>query len=254
MKPNTLSSLVFGSKYKVYGFIPPLLSYLLFHFNLLLKGGSTGLDGLDLKLISAISPGSGGYFVELGANDGIRQSNTYKLQRKYGWTGLLIEPSPIRYRECVINRTWGNAPAVRCAACVPFGYAGRFVEIEDSDLMSTAKGLDVKDSDVVLHADSGINYLGNPSFRCTYAALAKTLSSLLDDVNAPFDFDLLSLDVEGNELSVLKGIDFSRYRPKWILVEVRHADIGDYLAQNGYCEHLRLSTNSQYSDILFGLL
>ena len=115
--------------------------------------GSTGLNKLDLRLIEAIAPNPGGYFVELGANDGVRQSNTYKLQRHFGWTGLLIEPSPRRFVECVANRAFGNRPEVRCAACVPLDFHDRFVEIEDADLMSVAKGLAVTDQLAVEHAD-----------------------------------------------------------------------------------------------------
>mgnify|MGYP006270429415 CR=1 FL=1 len=213
--------------------------------------GSTGLNSLDLKLIRAINPRKNGYFVELGANDGIRQSNTYKLQKSYGWSGLLVEPSPSRFRECVVNRDFANRPHVACAACVPFDFENPFVEIEDADLMSVAKGMDVKDEDAIAHADAGKKYLGDTRMRHSYGALARTLNSLLAEVGAPSQFDLLSLDVEGNELAVLKGLDFSSYRPSWILVEVRHDKVGDYLKAQGYQEYTKLWTCDQYADILY---
>ena len=52
---------------------------------------------------------------------------------------MLIEPSPRRFVEYVANRRFGTAPKIRCAACVPFGFSDRFIEIEDSDLMSVAE-------------------------------------------------------------------------------------------------------------------
>lgn len=233
-------------------FLPPLLSHAMKEVKRdVFLGGSTGLYGLDLKLIHEIRPRKNGYFVELGANDGVRQSNTYKLQKNYGWTGLLVEPSPVRFRECIVNRSFRNIPSVVCAACVPFGFDGRFVEIQDSDLMSVAMGMDVSDEDAISHADLGRKYLDSPLMRYSYGAHARTLNSLLDDVGAPSRFDLLSLDVEGNELSVLKGINFSSYRPEWILVEVRHAEVAAYLEANGYCEHARLWTCDRYADILY---
>lgn len=217
-----------------------------------LQNGSTGLGQLDLRLIEAINPARGGYFVELGANDGLRQSNTYKLQKDFGWTGLLIEPSSTRFRECVVNRCFGNKPSVVCGACVPFDYSERFVEIEDSDLMSVAKGLDIADFDAVQHADQGSKFLFDPALRHSYGALAFTLTSILLDVGAPTGFDLLSLDVEGNELAVLRGLNFDRYRPKWILVEVREQScIFDYLVSKGYVHVKDLGVNSVYSDCLF---
>lgn len=234
--------------------LPPiLLQWLRYIKRQWLRRGSTGLDGLDLRLIEVIEPRHGGYFVELGANDGLSQSNTWKLQRAFGWTGLLIEPSPIRYRECVMNRSFARVPHVRCAACVPFGFVQRFVEIEDADLMSVAKGLDVDDRAARFHADCGMQFLDDPRFRYVYGAPARTLTSLLDEVQAPLDFDLLSLDVEGNELSVLKGLDFKRYRPRWILVEARGVQIGHYLEQLGYEQQATLSQNDSYADVLFRL-
>jgi len=234
-------------------FIPPIAVPLLRGLKRkIIHSGSTGLNGLDLKLIRYIKPRRGGYFVELGANDGISQSNTFKLQRAFDWTGLLIEPSPIRFKECISNRSFGDAPHICCNACVPFDYSDRFVEIEDSDLMSVAKGLDVSDSDAASHADAGARFLQDTRMRMTYGAVARTLTSLLDEVSAPSDFDLLSLDVEGNELAVLKGLDFQRYRPKWILVEIRdRREVFDYLEHMGYRHIEDLSSNLSYSDCLF---
>ena len=63
-------------------------------------------------------------------------------------------------------------------------------------------------------ADRGRKFLSDAAFRHSYVALAQTLASLLNEVEALLDFDLLSLDVEGNELAVLKGLDLERYIPK----------------------------------------
>ncbi len=234
------------------GLVPPLVLQLKSWLSReCFRLGSTGLNKLDLRLIEAISPNPGGYFVELGANDGVRQSNTYKLQRHFGWTGLLIEPSPRRFVECVANRAFGNRPEVRCAACVPFDFQDRFVEIEDADLMSVAKGLAVTDQQAVEHADRGQRFLADSSLRHSYGALARPLTSLLDEVNAPPAFDLLSLDVEGNEMAVLQGLDFQKYTPKWMLVEARGRVISDYLLDRCYEEVSRLSEYDDYSDILY---
>jgi hypothetical protein len=47
----------------------------------------------------------------------------------------------------------------------------------------------------------------------------RTLDSLLDDAKAPKPIDLLSIDVEGHELDVLRGFDFARWQPRLILLE-----------------------------------
>ena len=215
--------------------------------------GWTGLNGLDQRLILQIDPNNSGYFIELGANDGVSYSNTYKLQRSFGWSGLLIEPSPIKYAECVRNRSFGNIPDIKCAACVPFDFEGEFVEIEECNLMSVAKGLDLSNQAAISHADLGQKFLVDPRLRIQYGAVAHTLTSLLDEVKAPHKIDLLSLDVEGNELAVLKGLDFNRYKLKWILVEVRTPEIEAYLKDFGYHKHAVLAQNESYEDVLFAL-
>ena len=57
--------------------------------------------------------------------------------------------------------------------------------------------------------------------------------------------------VEGNELAVLKGLDFNKYRPKWILVETRDNKVKEYLEKNNYDQKNVLSKYPNYSDVLF---
>lgn len=46
----------------------------------------------------------GGTFVEIGAFQGKKWSNTYWLEKCLGWTGLLIEGDPSNHKECVRTR------------------------------------------------------------------------------------------------------------------------------------------------------
>ena len=52
----------------------------------------TALNELDKKIEKYLNY-KDGFFIEMGANDGINQSNTVFLERKYNWHGMLIEPS-----------------------------------------------------------------------------------------------------------------------------------------------------------------
>jgi hypothetical protein len=61
------------------------------------------------------------------------------------------------------------------------------------------------------------------------------LDSILREAKSPHIIDLLSLDVEGSEIEVLKGIDHSAFRFKYICIEVRDFDVmSRYLNENGY--------------------
>ena len=65
-------------------------------------------------------------------------------------------------------------------------------------------------------------------------APARTLTSILDEVQPP-QIDFFSLDVEGNELSVLKGLDWKKYSPAVILVEAnKPAELENLLCPKGY--------------------
>jgi len=138
----------------------------------------------------------GGIFIECGANDGYEQSNTYYLEKFRNWTGLLIEAIPDLFRSCKSVRP--NAIAVNCA----LGEIDNGVlTIRSENLVSTIMQTDKRDA-------TG-----------KYIQIAsRTLSSVL----AEFGFtkvDFFSLDVEGFELSVLKGLNSDRHQIRIILVE-----------------------------------
>ncbi len=246
--------ILFQKKFKflVIQILPPFILRIIrsFHFYFF-KGGSTGYNFLDLKLIKEIKPKQKGFFVELGANNGVFQSNTYKLQNEFNWTGILIEPNQKRFIECVKNRSFKNKPKVFCNACVPFEYKDKFVEIEYADLMSVAKNLNVDEKEIEIQIKKGTKFLEHSECKHSFGAIAKTLTDILNASLAPINFDLLSLDVEGNELAVLKGLDFNKYKPKWILVETRNNKVKEYLEKNNYDQKNVLSKYPNYSDVLF---
>ncbi|MCJ8281793.1 MAG: FkbM family methyltransferase [Rivularia sp. ALOHA_DT_140] len=52
----------------------------------------------------------------------------------------------------------------------------------------------------------------------TVKVRARTLTSILDEANVK-KIDFFSLDVEGFELNALKGLDFNKYQPEFMLIE-----------------------------------
>jgi FkbM family methyltransferase len=172
------------------------------------------LHGMDRQLAELFAGlDRPGFFVEAGANDGYTQSNTYWLGRFAGWRGVLIEPMQEFADLCARERP--DATVIR-SALVPADFEGDVVEMHFGDLMSVVAGE---------HEVEWRTRFGNvQGWRDPYTAQvpARTLSSILDEVAAP-EIDLLSLDVEGYEPEVLRGLDLDRHSPRWILVEV-HED------------------------------
>jgi hypothetical protein len=108
--------------------------------------------------------------------------------------------------------------------------------------MSTVVGLDSDVADPVAHAESGAVFLRpEDSVRVEFVP-ARTLTAVLEESQAPRNIDLLSLDVEGAELEVLRGLDLNRYQISWILVECRNIErLTHYLVQFGYELRAQLS-------------
>ena len=168
-----------------------------------------GLRGLDKKVFGYL-PTEPGVFLEIGANDGFSQSNTYYLERVLGWHGVLIEAVPSLFRSC---RKLRKRSVTFNRACVgPDGPAQ--IDIALLGLMSVALGLQ----------DSGeeSGRLGHRPPK-TITVPTATLSELIDQ-SGTSSIDFMSVDVEGAELAVLSGLDLGRHAPGYLLVETKHPD------------------------------
>ncbi len=189
-----------------------------------------GLQELD-KRIEAHVDFDGGFFVEVGGWDGITYSNSLYFERFRAWRGVLIEPSPSEFLKC---RRARPAAKVFCYACVPFDYPDKFVPMLYCASMTVTK-LDGVRVDADAHVEDGRKFLAPGEDVFEFGAVAKPLSRILDENRITDRIDLLVLDVEGYELGVLQGIDFSRHAPRYICVESwNHDEIEGYLKERDY--------------------
>jgi FkbM family methyltransferase len=182
------------------------------------KTGNFGRYGID-KILEEKLPHKDGFYVELGANNGAKESNSYYFELNKGWRGILIEPTPNLYLSCVKRR--GSNNAVFCNACVPFNYNEEFVHMRYSDSMTISDNLNLDIGDHKKHIETGSQFLNEGETTFSFGAKSATLNSLLEKAKAPALIDFLSLDVEGAELDVLKGVDFSKYNFKYMVIECR---------------------------------
>lgn len=203
------------------------------------------IHDLDQKIESYL-PQNNGFYVELGANDGVSQSNTLYFERYKNWKGVLVEPTPHNYLKCLSNRSKDNY--IACNACVSFDYKDRFVEILFSNLMTSSLGLESDIQDPISHANAGTQFLEGEERVFSFGAVAKTLNQILIEANAPQKIDFLSLDVEGVEIEVLKGVDHSRFRFQYLCIECQDLEkLKSYLQQYDY----ELIEQFSYHDYLF---
>ena len=96
-------------------------------------------EKLDIKLDEIFDSKKNGFFIELGANNGLTQSNTAFFEKYRNWSGILIEPSKTAFNECIKNR-----PKSMCYnyACVDKDYDKDHIygDFTDNNCMSSIKG------------------------------------------------------------------------------------------------------------------
>lgn len=159
---------------------------------------------------------SGGFFIESGANDGIKQSNSYFFEYDLKWKGILIEPVPEIVEQCKKNRP--NCIVENCAL-VANDYHIPQIVIEYTPqtygLMSTIKGLRTTKH----HLQKAGNETGEGRM-----VNALTLNQVLEKhkESIPNKIDLWILDIEGYEPQALMGIDFNKWNIEHILIEQQY--------------------------------
>jgi FkbM family methyltransferase len=204
------------------------------------------LDGLDWQLEQYVDF-DGGFFVEAGANDGVMQSNTYYLERFRGWTGLLIEGIPSLAKQCRKNRPRST---VVQAALVEAARPGDTVEMHYAGLMSAVAGAMDGVGDTDAHVRHGLEIQG---IKNTYIVRvpARTLTDVIQQHRPEGNIDLLSLDVEGMETQVLRGLDFSRYAPHFLCIEARRIEEIKAVLGDRYVLRAVLADKGSRQDLLF---
>lgn len=170
--------------------------------------------GQDDKCLDFLKGKREGYFVDIGAFDGLDLSNTKKLEYEYGWKGICVEPIKEMYEICKDNRP--------NSICI-----NKCIYDENTSVNFNIVG---KDDYSML---SGISNNG------TEIIDAITFTKLLDEADAPKIMDFLSLDTEGSELKILQSLDHSKYKFRFITVEHNYNTdvrkcIRDELLNNGY--------------------
>lgn len=169
-----------------------------------INGASRSQLGQDVLALSRVGIDKAGFFVEFGATNGIDLSNTFLLEKEFGWQGILCEPARSwhedlkRNRDCVID--------IRCV----YSSSGKFVAFSETAVgeLSTISRFMSSDANKVLRKASA-----------TYQVETVSLIDLLRTHDAPKYIDFLSIDTEGSEFEILNSFDFEQYSFGLICVE-----------------------------------
>ena len=152
-----------------------------------------------------------GFFLEIGAFDGVTGSNCLHFEKFMGWDGVAAEPSRTQYKFLEKNR--------RCQTVnKAVGFSGDTVEfvevVEGPAMLSGVNSEDFAMTKTFLDNDDA-------SRTITYDVETVSVMELVGDRSL---VDFMSLDIEGAEMKVLESIDFDRVQMRVIAVE--NSDIG----------------------------
>jgi FkbM family methyltransferase len=157
-----------------------------------------------------------GFFVEFGAADGVALSNSWLLEQRLGWKGILAEParcwhdSLSRNRACAIETdcVWSRTGEKLDFDEVAVGEFSTLSEFSQSDGHAPARAEKVR-----------------------YQVPTISLNDLLRRHGAPAEPDYLSIDTEGSEFAILRELDFARFAFKVITCEHNHTPMREQIRQ-----------------------
>ncbi len=154
-----------------------------------------------------------GFFVDIGAHDGITGNNTKYFEDK-GWSGICIEPIPSVFEQLKINRTCqvDDCAIWKSTGTTDFLALTGYTEML-SGIMSDYDPRHFQRVQRELHQHGGTKTL--------IKVKTKKFSDILQEGTT---IDFLSIDTEGSEMSILNNIDFSKYNIKVVCIENNFMD------------------------------
>lgn len=158
-----------------------------------------------------------GFFVEIGATNGVDLSNTHLLEYHLNWKGILVEPARIWHKDLSLNRN----------------------VIIDTKALYSSSGERLEFIESTIPTLSGLKkFLKSSPKNKSYYIETISLGDLLKLYDAPRLIDYLSIDTEGSEYEILKVFNFNEYQFNVITIEHNYSlnrnKILDLMISNGY--------------------
>jgi len=188
--------------------------------------------GQDLWAMQQSDFKQNGYFIEIGAADGVELSNTYALEKYLGWSGICVEPTQ------AIEQLMKNRDCIAENRCV-WARSGEKMEFLSRGLYG---GIVPEE------------YRGQFDPKEIHMKETISLEDVLKEHNAPSYIDYMSIDTEGTELDIISSFDFNSYHIALMTIEHngRRQEIAGYLRRYGYTmfDHLDFTRN-YYREVVF---
>jgi FkbM family methyltransferase len=144
-----------------------------------------------------------GFFIDIGAHDGVTINNTLYFEKYNNWSGINIEPIKKVYDKLVVNRP--NSININCAISNNDGTAEFLSNDGYTEMLSGLK--DNFDPRHLERLQKENNQMGSTTQ--TITVITKKLETICDEYNINH-INYLSIDVEGAEFEVIKSINFDK--------------------------------------------
>jgi FkbM family methyltransferase len=194
-------------------------------FRLLFRSYSQAQE--DLNVARLLGRKSQGFYIDIGAANGKRFSNTHYFYNK-GWRGINIEPDRANFAELTVNRPHDTNLNLALGARPGQTTLYRF----SPALLSTTSPETFEEFKARRYRSIGED-----------SVPMKTMAQILDQYALSQPIDFISIDTEGSDLAILRSNDWTKYKPQLICVELeeRHrkadspeAEMHQYLSDRGY--------------------
>jgi FkbM family methyltransferase len=184
--------------------------------------------GQDAFIERFLMPHANGTFFEAGALDGLHLSNTLFFERERNWRGVLVEMLPWAFPALPNNR-----PRAHCVQAALGQEAIHQLYLDAGDRSCLLRHM--KPQDVIYLERHYRDIEPKPAYTVRWVAV-RPVMAVIEEAGLTH-IDYFSLDVEGAELDILQGIDFSRVRIDLFGIEdntARFDALRALLAPHGY--------------------
>ena len=201
------------------------LKYIKYYAKVLLNNWTTKKDSYaqhgEDKIVELLLPFGVNSFIDIGANDGVLFSNTYKFA-KNGARGLCVEPSTTAFRKLTLNHIFN-----RKVVCIHKGISNKNgrIQLEEDGYESTLSKV-IKEK--------------TPK---TIEVPCNTMKKILSKYPHFSEVDLVSIDVEGHEREVLDGMPTSDFYAKLLIIESDKSEIGELTKLRFFNDYKPLISN-----------
>lgn len=210
---------------KIKNFLKKLFSYYLwlnisfiyqfFSFKILNRYSCRG--DIDQHLKKIIGKKKDGFFLEIGAYNGLSESVSLRFENELNWKGILIEPNPVHFKFLKRNR-----PKNLCLnfICLSKKFLNKKIFIKNLNQMSYVVD-SVNNSYFKKYPSKKINILAKKSLSGNFEKFPCKVNTL-ENIFKKYEIkkiDLAIIDVEGSENELLKGIDFTKVDIKYFCIE-----------------------------------